>query len=143
MDFLVGTLTGSGAGTGLIFQDCQANIEFDSAEVKDENGNVAYIQHYNHRAVISANAVAAKDAAQPSAGATIQMKGIELPTPDATGKMTNPTIKILKDADAATPIDFLVTSASLSTSNSDVCKYSLTLTRYLENGLGGIKTSNS
>ena len=100
---------------------------------------MVYVQHYNHRAVINANAVAAKDTAQPSVGSTISVPGVTLPTFDATGKATNPSITLTGDG---TAVDFLVTSASLATSNTEVPKYSLTLTRYLENSIGQIKTAS-
>lgn len=141
MDYIVGTLKAQGISSSLIFQDANISLEFDTAEVKDENGNVVYVQHYNHRAVINANAVAAKDAAQPSVGSTISVPGVTLPTFDATGKATNPSINLTTSGDAAA-VDFLVTSASLATSNSEVPKYSLTLTRYLENAIGQIKTAS-
>ena len=38
-------------------------------------------------------------------------------------------------------VAFLVTAANPSTSNSDVPKYTITLTRYLENAIGAITTS--
>ena len=53
--------------------------------------------------------------------------------------MTAPAIN-LEAADSAEEVDFLVTASSISSSNSDVDKYALTLTRYLENGIGAIKT---
>lgn len=139
MDYIVGTLKAEGISASLIFQDASISLEFDTAEVKDENGNVVYVQHYNHRAVITANAVAAKNTAQPSVGSTISVPGVTLPAFDATGKASNPSINLTGDGAA---VDFLVTSASLATSNSDVPKYSLTLTRYLENAIGQIKTAS-
>ena len=57
--------------------------------------------------------------------------------------MTSATITLPSDASTGTAVDFLVTGATLSSSNSDVCKYALTLTRYLENGIGAIKTSTT
>lgn len=140
--YLVGTLQVSGTSTGLIFQDASIAIEADTAEVKDENGNVAYVQHYNHRCTISANAVCPKGEAQPCTGATISIKGVTLPTPAADGSMTSPTINLEADS-SSTGIDFLVQSANLSSSNSDVDKYAITLVRYLENGLGAIKTATA
>ena len=137
--YLVGTLKLSGTSSALIFQDASISLEADTAEVKDENGNVAYVQHYNHRCVISANAVCPKGEGQPCLGATVKVKGVTLPSPAADGSMTSPTINLEADA-SAEEVDFLVTSSSLSSSNSDVDKYALTLTRYLENALGAIKT---
>ena len=67
------------------------------------------------------------------------MKGVTLPTPAADGSMTSPAINLEAD-DSAEEVDFLVTASSISSSNSDVDKYALTLTRYLENGIGAIKT---
>lgn len=143
VNFVVGTLKNANFSTGLIMQDVSASMECDTAETKDENGNVAYVQYYNHRAVLTCNAAAAKDAAQPTVGATVSIKGIVLPSPSADGSMTSATITLPSDASTGTAVDFLVTSATLSSSNSDVCKYALTLTRYLENGIGAIKTSTT
>ena len=137
--YLVGTLKLSGTAASLIFQDASISLESDTAEVKDENGNVAFVQHYNHRATISCNAVCPKGEAQPCLGATVKVKGVTLPSPAADGSMTSPTINLEAD-DSADEVEFLVTASSLSSSNSDVDKYALTLTRYLENGLGAIKT---
>ncbi len=138
--YLVGTIKIDGLSTGLIFQDASIALEADTAEVKDENGNVAYVQHYNHRCTISANAVCPKGEGQPCIGATVSIKGVTLPTPAADGSMTSPTLNL--DASATgSAVDFLVTSSTIQSSNSDVDKYSLTLTRYLENSLGAIKTT--
>ena len=40
MDYIVGTLKAEGISASLIFQDANISLEFDTAEVKDENGNV-------------------------------------------------------------------------------------------------------
>ena len=140
--YTVGTLTNADLTTGLILQDINANIEFDTSEVKDENGNVAYVQHYNHRAVLSCNAVAPKGTALPTVGATVSLKGITLPTVDADGSMSAPNVTLAEDGTSGTAVDFLITAASIATSNSDVPKYALTLTRYLENSIGAIKTQS-
>ena len=117
--YLVGTIKVDGLSTGLIFQDASIALEADTAEVKDENGNVAYVQHYNHRCTISANAVCPKGEGQPCIGATVGIKGVTLPTPAADGSMTSPTINL--DADgASSSVDFLVTASTLQSSNSDV-----------------------
>ncbi len=140
--YLVGTIKVDGLSTGLIFQDASIALEADTAEVKDENGNVAYVQHYNHRCTISANAVCPKGEGQPCMGATVAIKGVTLPKPAADGSMTSPTLNLDADGSSAA-VDFLVTSSTLQSSNSDVDKYSLTLTRYLENDLGAIKTATA
>lgn len=140
-EYKVGTLTNADLSTGLILQDITANIEFDTSEVKDENGNVAYVQHYNHRAVLSCNAIAPKGTALPTVGATVSLKGITLPSVAADGKMTSASVTLSEDGAGGSAVEFLVTSASIATSNSDVPKYALTLTRYLENSFGAIKTS--
>lgn len=140
-EYKVGTLTNADLTAGLILQDINANIEFDSSEVKDEHGNVAYVQHYNHRAVLSCNAVAPRGTALPTVGATVSLKGITLPAISPDGSMTAAEVTLAEDGASGTEVDFLVTSASIATSNSDFPKYALTLTRYLENSIGGIKTS--
>ena len=141
-EFKVGTLKASGLESTLIFQSVSTNIESEESKVKDEDGNTAYVQHYDHKAVLTVEAVAAKDQAQPCKGATVAIKGVVLPTVNADGSMTSSTITLLSDASNGTPVDFLVETSNLVSSNSEVCKYSLTLTRYLENGIGAIKTSS-
>ena len=139
-EYKVGTLTNADLTSGLILQDIAANIETDTSEVRDENGNVAYVQHYNHRAVLTCNAVAPKGAALPTVGATVSLKGITLPAVNPDGSMTSPNVTLAADGASGTAVDFLVTSANLSTSNQNVPTYALTLTRYLENSIGAIKT---
>ncbi len=134
-------MTNAGVASGLIMQELSGNIEYDTSEVKDENGNVKFVQHYNHRAVLTGTAVCPKGTAVPTVGATVGIKGVTLPAPAADGSMQDPTITIAKDGTSGTAVDFLVTAAAPSTSNSDVPKYSITLTRYLENGIGAITTS--
>ena len=139
-EYKVGTLTNADLTSGLILQDIAANIETDTSEVRDENGNVAYVQHYNRRAVLTCNAVAPKGAALPTVGATVSLKGITLPAVNPDGSMTSPNVTLAADGASGTAVDFLVTSANLSTSNQAVPTYALTLTRYLENNIGAIKT---
>lgn len=142
-EYKVGTLTNADLTTGLILQDITVNLECDTAEVKDENGNVAFVQHYNHRATLSCNAVAPKGTALPTVGATVSLKGITLPTIAADGSMTDAKVTLAEDGASGTEVAFLVTSASIATSNSEVPKYALTLTRYLENSIGAIKTTGA
>lgn len=140
-NYKVGTLKIADTVSGLIIQDCSISTEADEAQVKDENGNVAYLQFYNHRAVANINAVVPKGAAIPVIGATVGIKGVTLPEPAADGSMENTAITLDDSSDVS--VDFVITSSQISTSNSDVDKYSLTATRYLENKLGAVKTASA
>ncbi len=141
--YKVGTLKIADAVSGLIMQDCNISMEADEAQVKDENGNVAYLQYYNHRAVASINAVIPKGSAVPIIGATVEIKGVTLPSPAADGSMTSANVTISTDNTAGTAVEFVVTSSQITSSNSDVDKYTLTATRFLENGLGAVKTASA
>lgn len=135
--YKVGTLKVADSISGVIIQDCSFAIEADEAQVKDENGNVAYLQYYNHRAVANINAVVPKNSSVPVIGATLSITGVTLPSVSADGSMTSPSVTL---SDAATAVDFVITSSQISSSNSDVDKYTLTATRFLENSLGAVKT---
>ena len=138
--YKVGTLKIADAVSGLIMQDCNISMEADEAQVKDENGN---LQYYNHRAVASINAVIPKGSAVPIIGATVEIKGVTLPSPAADGSMTSANVTISTDNTAGTAVEFVVTSSQITSSNSDVDKYTLTATRFLENGLGAVKTASA
>ena len=142
-EYKVGTLVNSGIGHGVILQDLSGNVEYDTNEVPDENGNNRIIQHYNHRAVLTGTAVCPLGSAVPVSGSSISISGVTLPTFNADGSCADPTITISKDGTSGTTLDFLVTAASVATSNKDVAKYNITLTRYLENSIGAITTEIS
>ncbi len=140
--YKVGTLKIADSVSGLIMQDCNLSMEADEAQVKDENGNVAYLQYYNHRAVANINAVVPKGSTVPIIGATIQIKGVTLPTPAEDGSMSSANITLSEDG-TGDAIDFVVTSSQITASNSDVDKYTLTASRFLENSLGAVKTATA
>lgn len=140
--YLVGTLAVGSALSNFIITETSPTIECDTSEVQDQNGNVAFVQHYNHRAVVSCNIVVPRGYAVPVVGATVSLKGVTLPTFDATGKCSGtPTITISENPASGSEVSFLVSASNLSMSNTGVTTGSLTLTRYLENGLGAIQTA--
>jgi hypothetical protein len=142
--FLVGTLSAGTALSNFIITETSPTIESDDSEIQDQDGNVAFVQHYNHRAVVSCNVVVPRGYPVPVKGASVTLKGVTLPTFDATGKCSgNPTITISEDPSQGSEVQFLVTASALTMSNTGVTTGSITLTRYLENGLGAIQTAEA
>ena len=98
-------------------------------------------QQYNHRAEGTATIRVPRDYQIPAAGASVSIKGISLPTYSAQGVPTGGyTI-------ASTPVgdgvEFIISNPTINMQNTEVTEYSMTVKRYLENGIGSQTTDIS
>ena len=142
-DYLVGTYKAAdfGIAVAMIAQTSDFSAQHDEAEIRDENGNVAVYQQYNHRMEASVTLKIPRGVAAPADGATLSVKCIELPTYSADGTASGGYT--LVSSPSSPGIDFVVVNPTLRTQNTDVAEYSATLRRYLENDIGGQDTDVS
>lgn len=140
-EYKVGTYTATELGISVdcVVQSLNYSFACDAAETQDENGNVKYIQQYNHRAEGSLNARIPRDVAAPAQGDSITVKGISLPTYTSAGMPSGGYT--LESTPTGSGVSFLITDASLGTQNTEVSTYDLSIVRYLENGIGSQVTS--
>lgn len=141
--FLVGTLSGANLGVSITcyVQSINWNFVHDESETPDENGNVAVYQQYNHRAEGSATVRVPRDTVIPATGASLSVKGISLPSYSAAGVPTGGYT--LETTPAGPGVDFVITDASINTQNTEVAEWSVSIRRYLENGIGELDTDAS
>lgn len=133
VEYKVGLIAKPTGHVHFLFQGSNLTQEADVYEAKDENGNTVATQHINHRVKISIDAIMAAGASVPSAGQTIMLTGLKLPTVDASGNVTG-TFGV--DPTATEPIAFKVDgSPSITQSNTDYVKASFEAVRHLVNGL--------
>ena len=81
-EYKVGTISAANLGieVACLIQSLNWNFAHDEAETKDESGNVAIYQQFNHRAEGSVTARVPYDVQIPAAGASLTIKGISLPS---------------------------------------------------------------
>lgn len=142
-DYKVGTLTAANMGVSVecVVQSLNYSFQCDTAEVQDEKGNLKYIQQYNHRCEGQASTRIPLGVEVPCQGASLTVKGISLPTYTADGVGSGGYT--LDNTGSGSGVSFLVTDASIATTNTDVATWDLTIVRYLENGVGAITTGQS
>lgn len=142
-DYLVGTISAANLGISVscLVQSLNWNFAYDESEVRDHNGNVAVYQQYNHRGEGSCTARIPYGVQIPAQGATITIKGISLPSYSAAGVPTGGYT--LDNTPSGDGVSFVITDASINTSNTEVAEWSLTVRRYLENGVGSQDTDTS
>lgn len=142
-DYLVGTISATNLGISVscLVQSLNWNFAYDESETRDEKGNVLIYQQYNHRAEGSVTARIPYGVQIPAQGASITIKGISLPSYSAAGVPTGGYT--LDNTPSGDGVSFAITDASINTSNTEVAEWSLTVRRYLENGVGSQDTDTS
>ena len=142
-EYKVGTYTASDIGVSVscVVQSLSFGFECDTAETQDENGNVKYLQQFNHRCTAQASCRVPRGVAAPAQGQSLTVKAIDLPSYTSAGVASGGYT--LNDVTSGSGVSFLITDASLATQNGEVATYDLSLVRYLENGIGEQVTSAS
>ena len=140
-EYKVGTLTAANMGVSVecVVQSLNYSFTCDTAETQDENGNVKYVQQYNHRAEGQASTRIPLGVEVPAQGASLTVKGISLPSYTSAGVASGGYT--LDNTGSGVGVTFLVTDASIATTNTEVAQWDLSLVRYLENGIGAQTTS--
>ena len=134
--YLVGTISAPNLGINVscLVQSINWNFAHDESEVQDENGNVAVYQQYNHRVEGTVTARVPRDVSIPAAGASLTVKGIELPAYSAAGAPAGGYT--IDSTPSGAGVEFVISNPSINTTNTEVAEWSMTVKRYLENGIG-------
>lgn len=135
-DYLVGTLSGTqlGFNVACLVQNAGLTFACDESETKDEHGNTAVYQQFNHRAEMATTARVPYNITLPPQGSTLSISGVTLPSYTSAG-VPSGGYSLVTGATSST-VDFVITDASLNTVNGEVAEYSVTLRHYLENNIG-------
>lgn len=140
-EYLVGVISKPSGMTKFLWQNNNLGIDADDFAAKDENGNTKVTCHRDHRLTGDLTAVIPTNVKVPVKGETITLTGIELPTVDSEGNVSG-DFKI--NPEATTPIIVEVNGASnINQSNQAYVEVTLSVIRYLVNGIPASATSSS
>lgn len=146
--FKVGTLLLTDEATaGFLFQNTTPKITSKKDEALDHLGNLAARQNFDHRLVVSVEAVIPRGVAVPVPGQTVRLTGIAVPTFNPDGTVASGSFEAL-DPDGSgsgdtTEIEMTVdTEATITMQNEKVTRCSFDCERGLINGIPGAGSSS-
>lgn len=137
--FKVGTLQLTDEATaGFLFKNTTPKITSKKDEALDHRGNLAVRQNFDHRLVVSVEAVIPRGVAVPVPGQTVRLTGIEVPVISADGTVTSGQFSALDEdgSGALTEIEMTVdTEATITMQDEKLTRCSFDCERGLINGL--------